>query len=90
MAEIITLKEICTELKINPREAREKLRAAVIDKRAFPELATFENCGPFAALYQLRAVDCSRAQFGKRFGHPLCSLDMKMSAHDGRSTFFRY
>jgi hypothetical protein len=39
MSDIITLKALCEELKINPREARERLRAAAIDAKANPELA---------------------------------------------------
>jgi hypothetical protein len=39
MSDIITLKTLCEELKIDPREAREKLRAAVSDAKAYPELA---------------------------------------------------
>lgn len=39
MSEIITLKALCEELNIDPREAREKLRAAVGDAKANPELA---------------------------------------------------
>ncbi|PYC46592.1 hypothetical protein DI396_14945 [Litorivita pollutaquae] len=39
MTDIITLKALCEELKIDPREAREKLRAAVGDAKAHPELA---------------------------------------------------
>lgn len=39
MSDIITLKKLCTELKINPREAREKLRAAARDPKKHPELA---------------------------------------------------
>ncbi|SPH20341.1 hypothetical protein ASD8599_01077 [Ascidiaceihabitans donghaensis] len=39
MPDIITLKALCEELKIDPREAREKLRAAVSDPKANPELA---------------------------------------------------
>ena len=39
MAEIVTLKALCEELKIDPREARERLRAAVGDAKANPELA---------------------------------------------------
>jgi hypothetical protein len=31
--EMITLKQLCTELEANPREAREKLRLAVRDAR---------------------------------------------------------
>lgn len=38
MSDIITLKALCEELKIDPREAREKLRAAVGDAKANPEL----------------------------------------------------
>ena len=39
MTDIVTLKELCAELKITPRVAREKLRAAAADKKNFPELA---------------------------------------------------
>ncbi len=39
MPDIITLKTLCKELKVDPREARERLRAAVTDAKANPELA---------------------------------------------------
>ena len=39
MSDIVTLKTICDELKIDPREARERLRAAASDAKAKPELA---------------------------------------------------
>lgn len=39
MSDIITLKQLCTELKLDPREARESLRAAVRDAKKHPELA---------------------------------------------------
>lgn len=39
MSDIITLKALCEELKIDPREARERLRAAVSDAKTNPELA---------------------------------------------------
>ena len=39
MADIITLKQICTELKLDPRESRERLRAAARDAKKHPELA---------------------------------------------------
>jgi len=39
MTNIVTLKAICDELKIDPREARERLRAAASDATANPELA---------------------------------------------------
>lgn len=35
----VTLKAICTELKLDPRLAREKLRIAVRDAKKFPDLA---------------------------------------------------
>jgi hypothetical protein len=35
----ISLKAICTEMKLDPRIAREKLRIAVRDAKKFPELA---------------------------------------------------
>ena len=37
--EIVTLKQICTELKLDPREARERLRTAVKDTKKYPDLA---------------------------------------------------
>lgn len=37
--EIITLKQLCAELKLDSREARERLRAAVSDAKKNPELA---------------------------------------------------
>ena len=39
MTDIVTLKTICEELKIDPREARERLRAAASDTKTNPELA---------------------------------------------------
>lgn len=39
MADIITLKQICIELKLDPRESRERLRAAARDAKKHPELA---------------------------------------------------
>ncbi len=39
MTDIVTLKAICDELKIDPRDARERLRAAASDAKANPELA---------------------------------------------------
>jgi hypothetical protein len=35
----VSLKAICTEMKLDPRIAREKLRIAVRDAKKFPELA---------------------------------------------------
>ena len=37
--ELITLKDLCKELKADPREAREKLRHAAREAKKFPELA---------------------------------------------------
>jgi hypothetical protein len=39
MTEVVTLKQICTELKLDPRDARERLRAAARDAKKHPELA---------------------------------------------------
>lgn len=39
MSDITTLKALCEELKIDPCDARERLRAAVSDAKANPELA---------------------------------------------------
>ena len=38
MSDIVTLKQICDELKLDPREARERLRGAVRDGK-HPALA---------------------------------------------------
>ena len=38
MSTQVSLKAICAELKVEPRVAREKLRAAVRDPKRFPEL----------------------------------------------------
>ncbi|MCD7059118.1 hypothetical protein [Pelagibacterium xiamenense] len=37
--EIVTLKQLCAELKVDPRDARERLRAAARDAKKNPELA---------------------------------------------------
>lgn len=39
MTDIITLKQICTELKLDARDARERLRSAARDAKKHPELA---------------------------------------------------
>lgn len=39
MSDIITLKQLCTELKLDPREARERLRSAAGDAKKHPEIA---------------------------------------------------
>jgi hypothetical protein len=43
--EMVTLKQLCTELKADPREAREKLRLAVRDAKKNPELAKSHKPG---------------------------------------------
>jgi hypothetical protein len=43
--EIITLKQLCTELKLHPRDARERLRLAVHDAKKNPELAKSHKPG---------------------------------------------
>jgi len=47
MTEIITLKQICEELKIDLREAREKLRTAARDKKNYPALAAHKPRTPW-------------------------------------------
>jgi hypothetical protein len=39
MTDIVTLKAICDDLKLDPREARERLRAAASDAKTNPEMA---------------------------------------------------
>ena len=41
--EMITLKQLCAELKVDPREARERLRLAVRDAKKNPELQSHTN-----------------------------------------------
>ena len=43
--EMVTLKQLCAELKVDPREAREKLRLAVRDAKKNPELAKSHKPG---------------------------------------------
>ena len=42
--EMVTLKQLCAELKVDPRE-REKLRLAVRDTKKNPELAKAHKAG---------------------------------------------
>lgn len=42
---MITLKAICSELKLDPRVAREKLRLAVREAKKFPELSKTRKRG---------------------------------------------
>jgi hypothetical protein len=37
--ELVTLKALCTELNVDPRQGREKLRAAVREPKTSPNLA---------------------------------------------------
>lgn len=43
--ETVTLKRLCAELKIEPREARERLRLAVRDAKKNPELSKSHKPG---------------------------------------------
>jgi hypothetical protein len=43
--EMVTLKQLCADLKIDPREARERLRLAVRDAKKYPELAKAHKPG---------------------------------------------
>jgi hypothetical protein len=43
--EMVSLKQLCVELKIDPREARERLRLAVRDAKKNPELAKSHKPG---------------------------------------------
>ena len=61
--EMVTLKQLCTELKADPREAREKLRIAARDSKKNPELAKSHKPGrswewpkSSPALKEVRAV----------------------------------
>ena len=63
--EMIPLKQLCTELKIQPREARERLRLAVRDTKKNPELAKSHKPGNAwewsknsLALKEVRAILC--------------------------------
>lgn len=39
VSEIITLKQLCAEMKLDPRATRERLREAVREGKQYPELA---------------------------------------------------
>ncbi len=39
MTELTTLRNVCDDLKVSPREARTRLRAAIKDPKHFPVLA---------------------------------------------------
>jgi hypothetical protein len=43
--DMVTLKQLCTELKLDPREARERLRLAKRDAKKNPELAKSHKPG---------------------------------------------
>jgi hypothetical protein len=43
--EMVTLKQLCTEIKLDPREARERLRFAVRDGKKNPELTKSHKRG---------------------------------------------
>ena len=43
--EMVTLKQLCAELKVDPREARERLRLAMRDVKKNPELAKAHKPG---------------------------------------------
>ena len=43
--EMIALKQLCIEMKVDPREAREKLRLAVRDAKKNPELTKSHKPG---------------------------------------------
>jgi hypothetical protein len=43
--EMVTLKQLCAELKVHPREAREKLRLAARDAKKNPELSKLHKPG---------------------------------------------
>ena len=43
--EMLTLKQLCSEIKVDPREARERLRLAIRDSKKNPELAKSHKPG---------------------------------------------
>ena len=43
--EMVTLKQLCADLKVDPREARERLRLAARDAKKNPELAKSHKPG---------------------------------------------
>lgn len=43
--EMVTLKQLCAELKVDPREARERLRLAMRDVKKNPELVKSHKPG---------------------------------------------
>lgn len=60
--EVVTLKQICTELKLDPRESRERLRIAARDAKNYPELAkTHKARSPWAWVKGLAGEKEARA-----------------------------
>jgi hypothetical protein len=45
VVELVTLKQLCTELKVDRREARERLRLALRDAKKHPELVKSHKPG---------------------------------------------
>lgn len=43
MTDVVTLKQLCTELKVEPRDARARLRLAAKDPKKHSELAKGHN-----------------------------------------------
>ena len=66
MTEIVTLKMLCTELKLNGREAREVLRAAALDAKKNPELVKAHKAkAPWQWVKGSAAEKEARALFSK-------------------------
>lgn len=64
--EIITLKALCAELKIDPKEARELLRDAVRDTKKHPELAkSHKPRAPWQWLKGSAGVEEARSVIGE-------------------------
>src|SRR5262245_65378651 len=76
--EMVTLKQLCAELKVDPREARGKLRLAVRDVKKNPELAKSHKPGKACewpknspALREVRAVFVGDVLVGLPLDGPL-------------------
>ena len=63
MADIITLKQLCAELKLAPREARELLLSVAHDPKKHPELAKTHKPVPRGAGLKDRLAKRKRGWF---------------------------
>lgn len=78
MSDIVTLKALCEELKLDPREARERLRAAVSDAKTNPEMAKARKSRtPWQWVKGSAALREARTALGNGSSHQLSNSTQK-------------